>query len=88
MMNLGKTFDSLIKRIGGLTIASELCAIREYGVWRWRSEGVPPKHWGTIVKATKGAITFAELNTFKEAATKSMKAKAKLKADARVEVSP
>ena len=79
-MDLGKTFDRLIKLIGGLTVTSDLCGIREYGVWRWRNEGIPPKHWGKIVKATNGVITYDELETFKAAATKSMAAKAKAKA--------
>ena len=76
-MDLGKKFDSLIKKIGGLTKTSDLCGIKEYGVWRWRSTGIPPKHWGTIVAATDGAITFVELNAFKKAASKAIKAKAK-----------
>ena len=78
-MDVGKKFDNLIKRLGGLTATATLCRIKEYGVWRWRSEGITPKHWAKIVEATDGQISYDELSTFQKAAQKSLKAKAKEK---------
>lgn len=78
-MDVGKKFDNLIKRLGGLTATATLCHIKEYGVWRWRSEGITPKHWAKIVEATKGQISYDELSAFQKAAQKGLKAKAKEK---------
>ncbi len=78
-MDIGKKYDRLIKTLGGLTATAMLCGIKEYGVWRWRSEGITPKHWAKIVDATGGKISYEELSAFQKAAQKAFKAKAEEK---------
>jgi hypothetical protein len=53
----------IIDHLGGKGAAARLCDVTVGAVKKWRQNGIPGKHWPTIVKKTSGAISFERLAT-------------------------
>lgn len=59
--------NSVIDRLGGPGATAELCKITEDAVSKWAKNGIPPKHWATVVSATNAEISYEFLANLRRA---------------------
>ena len=59
--------NSVINRLGGPEAMAGLCKITEDAVSKWGKNGIPTKHWPTIVSATNAEISYEFLANLRRA---------------------
>ena len=59
--------NGVINRLGGPRATAELCKITEDAVSKWDKNGIPTKHWPTIVSTTKAEISYEFLANLRRA---------------------